>query len=155
MSSKTGEAVIGRRVMVDRRVFSWRTLVCGLLWSRRRNFRRDEDAGIPFSDWYHPWLFFLAVGTMLMSCLDAFLTLRLLDQGMYEANPVMAAFLEQGVASFALSKVFLTGTGILILVYLARVRFLNFLRTGLFLTLFFSLYASLVCYEFVNLLRYL
>ena len=138
--------------MANRRNFSSRTIVYGFTWSRRLNLRREEDAESLFLDWYHPWLFFLAVGTMLMSCIDAFMTLQLLERGMYEANPVMSKLLGQGMTTFVVSKMVLTGTGILILVVLAKVRFLNHLRTGLFLTLFFSLYACLICYEFVHLL---
>ena len=106
-------------------------------------------------DWHHPWLFFLSVGIMLLSCTDAFLTLLLIERGMIEANPVMAAVLGQGAATFAVSKVFMTGTSILILVFLAKFQFMNRLRTGLFLTLFFSLYSCLVCYELVHLLAVL
>ena len=140
---------------IDRRDFSWRTVFFGFTRSRRHNLRREDDAEILFLDWHHPWLFFLAVGTMIMSCIDAFMTLQLLQRGMIEANPVMAAILDQGTTAFAISKVTMTGTSILILVFLAKTRFLNRVRAGLFLTMFFSFYACLICYEFVSLLRVL
>jgi hypothetical protein len=139
----------------DRRTFSWRTVFFGFARSRRHSLRREEDADVVFLDWHHPWLFFLAVGIMIMSCIDAFMTLQLLQHGMIEANPVMAAVLGQSTAAFAVSKVTMTGTSILILVFLAKTRFLNRIRAGLFLTMFFSLYACLICYEFVALLRVL
>jgi hypothetical protein len=88
-----------------------------------------------------------------MSCIDAFMTLQLLERGMYEANPVMAAVLGQGATTFAVTKMLMTGTSILILVFLAKSRFLNRFRTGLMLTVFFSIYACLICYEFVHLMR--
>ena len=75
-----------------------------------------------------PWLFFLAVGIMLLSCVDAFMTLQLLERGMVEANPVMAAVLGHGTAIFATSKLLMTATGVLILVFLAKAQFLNRLR---------------------------
>lgn len=65
----------------------------------------------------------------------------------------MAALLGQSTATFAVSKMLMTGTSILILVFLAKARFLNRFRTGLLLTGFFSLYACLICYEFVHLIR--
>ncbi len=145
------EVLVDRRGLSDRRQFNWRTVAHGFLRSRRHNLRRSEDADVEFLDWHHPWLFFLAVGTMLLSCTDAFLTLKLLDLGMYEANPVMAGMMGQGTAAFAASKMVLTGAGILTLVFLAKARFLNRVRTGLFLTAFFSGYCCLVCYELVNL----
>jgi len=147
------EAIVDKRATMGRRVFTWKTIVFGFARSRRRNLRRELDAEVIFLDWHHPWLFFLAVGTMIMSCLDAFMTLQLLERGMVEANPVMAAILGQGTTTFAVSKMLMTGTSILILVFLAKSRFLNRFRTGLFLTVFFSLYACLICYEFVFLIR--
>lgn len=137
---------------IDRRSLSWRTFVFGFARSRRLSLRRVEDAEVLFLDSHHPWLFFLAVGTMIMSCVDAFMTLQLLQHGMVEANPVMAAILDQGTMAFAASKITMTGTSILILVFLAKIRFLNRVRVGLFLTVIFSSYACLICYEFVSLM---
>ena len=147
------EVIVDQRVIADRRQFSWRTIFFGFTRSRRHNLRREEDAEVMFLDWHHPWLFFLAVGTMIFSCLDAFMTLQLLERGFYEANPIMAAIMSQGTTAFAVTKMAMTGTSILILVFLAKARFMNRVRTGLILTIFFSLYACLVCYEFVFLMR--
>ena len=147
------EAISDQRVVADRRQFTWRTVFYGFMRSRRHNLRREDDGEVIFLDWHHPWLFFLAVGTMIFSCLDAFMTLQLLERGFYEANPVMAAIMSQGTAAFAVTKMLMTGTSILILVFLAKARFLNRVRTGLILTIFFTLYACLICYEFVFLMR--
>lgn len=142
----------GSRTQDDRRTLSWRTVFFGFLRSRRRDSRRGTEPESVFTDWHHPWLFFLAVGIMLMSCLDAFLTLQLLERGAIEVNPVMAAVMGHSTLAFAASKVVMTGFGILVLVFVAKLRFLNRIRTGLFLTCFFSFYAVLVCYEFVMLI---
>lgn len=141
------------RIETDRRRFSWRTVFFGFTRSRRHATRRDGEPDPVYTDWHHPWLFFLATGIMLMSSLDAFFTLQLLERGAYEANPVMAAVMERGTTSFTASKMALTGFGILSLVFLARSMFFNRLRTGLILTAFFSFYAVLICYEFVNLMN--
>ncbi|MBT8091095.1 MAG: hypothetical protein KJO01_12895 [Gammaproteobacteria bacterium] len=90
---------------------------------------------------------------MLLSSADAFLTLLLIEKGMVEANPVMQAAMTQGTGFFIGAKLSLTALGIFSLVYLAKSHFLNRFRTGLFLTVFFSAYACLVCYELVNLFR--
>jgi hypothetical protein len=128
------DKLANRRDPDRRREFSWRTVFFGFTRSRRHASRRDEDSGVIFMDWHHPWLFFLAVGIMLLSCADAFLTLTLMQHGMIEANP------------FAVSKVVMTGTSILILVFLAKARFMNRFR---------SVYCCLVCYEIVHLLAVL
>ena len=153
---KKAEAeVLGERTNGDRREFSWRTVFYGFALSRRHAHRRHEDVEVIFLDWHHPWLFFLAVGTMLLSCADAFLTLQLLERGMIEANPVMQALMNYGTSVFITTKLAMTAMGIFVLVFLAKAHFLNRFRTGLFLTMFFSIYAGLVCYELVNLFRLL
>jgi hypothetical protein len=151
--SKEVEGTAEVRDLADRREFGWRTVLFGFLRSRRREHRRSSEDEPVFIDWHHPWLFFLAVGTMLLSCLDAFFTLQLLDRGAIEVNPVMAMAINQGTLVFAASKLLMTGVGILMLVFLSRSRLLDRVRTGLFLTVFFSGYACLVCYQFVLLLQ--
>lgn len=147
------QGIADRRRCQSRRKITWRTALFGYLRSNRRTQRRAEDRDLAFTDWHHPWLFFLAVGIMLLSCVDAFMTLQLLERGMIEANPVMASALGHGTAQFAASKFLMTGVSILVLVFLARTYFMNLLRTGVLLTVFFSGYCCLVCYQFVNLLH--
>ena len=147
------EAAVDNRYVTDRRTLSWRTVLYGFVRSRRREHRRAAESDVRFLDWHHPWLFFLAVGTMVLSSLDAFMTLLLIERGMVEINPVMAAVMGYGTTWFAACKLFMTATGVLILVFMAKARFLNRFRTGLFLTIIFSFYACLVCYEFVHLMR--
>jgi len=139
----------------DRRNFSWRTVQSGFLRSRRRDIRRVTEEEPLFTDWHHPWLFFLATGIMLFSAMDAFMTLQLLDRGAIEINPMMAAVIGKSTLTFAVTKMALTGVCVLALVFLSRARFLNRIRTGLVLTMFFSFYAILVCYEFVLLIQQL
>ena len=146
-------AIDEQRALTDRRRFSWRTVAYGFTLSRRHAHRREADTEVIFLDWHHPWLFFLATGTMLLSCADAFLTLLLIERGMIEANPVMNAVMAHGTAVFTSTKLAMTAFGIFVLVFLAKSRFLNRLRTGLFLTTFFTFYACLVCYELVSLFR--
>lgn len=146
-------AISEHRASEDRRTFSWRTVTYGFTFSRRHSHRRSADNEVIFLDWHHPWLFFLATGTMLLSCADAFLTLLLIERGMIEVNPVMNAVMTQGTAVFTSTKLAMTAFGIFVLVFLAKSRFLNRIRTGLFLTMFFTFYACLVSYELVNLLR--
>ena len=155
MDDTISELMDENRNLCDRRDFDWRTVFYGFLRSRRHNPRRHSEADVVFLDWHHPWLFFLAVGAMLLSCVDAFLTLQLIDRGMIEANPFMAGVMGFSTASFMAIKMSLTGFGILTLVFLAKARFLDRIRIGIFLTTLFTGYACLVCYEIVNLLKLL
>ena len=152
MSEAVSAMAQEQRTRMDRRRFGWRTVLFGFTRSRRRQGRRDNDQ-VLFLDWHHPWLFFLSVGTMIFSAVDAFLTLLLIERGMIEANPVMAWIMEYDTAAFAASKLAVTALGILTLVYLAKTRFLDRFRAGLFLTALFSVYACLVCFEIVQLLH--
>jgi hypothetical protein len=153
LNTKVSENESCDRDKVERRRSTWRTVFYGFIYSRRRVHRRDVDADVIFLDWHHPWIFFLSIGTMLLSVTDAFLTLQLIDRGMIEANPVMQAVMSQSTALFVSTKLAMTAFGILVLVYLAKSRFLNRFRTGLLLTLMFTAYACLVCYELVMLFK--
>lgn len=148
---EAGRSKTDKRASSERRDFSWRTVIFGFARSRRREHRRTADEDVVFLDWHHPWLFFLATGIMLLSCADAFLTLQLLELGMIEANPIMEAVIAQSTVLFTSTKLAMTGFGIFVLVFLAKSRFLNRFRTGMLLTVFFSCYACLVCYELVSL----
>jgi len=155
MNGPNAGALTAERRYRERRHFGWRTVLYGFFRSRRRELRRTLDADVVFIDWHHPWLFFLSVGIMLLSSADAFLTLKLLELGMIEANPFMASTMGLGTTFFAATKMAVTGFSILTLVFLAKARFFDRVRTGLFLTVFFAGYACLICYEIVQLLRLL
>ncbi len=143
-----------KRTNTDRRSFSWRTVFYGFLRSRRRQPRRECESEPLFTDYHHPWLFFLATSIMVLSFADAVFTLALIERGAVEINPVMAAVINKGTQAFAMLKMLMTSIGILSLVFMARWRFIKRFRTGWFLTIFFSFYAMLVCYEFVFLIQY-
>lgn len=148
----TGDNTAWARSETDRRTVTWRTVLYGFFRSRRRGPRRANEVEPLFTDYHHPWLFFLATGIMLMSCVDAFLTLQLIDRGAIEINPVMALVIGKSATTFAVTKLLLTSIAIFTLVFVARAMFMQRIRAGLFLTFFFSVYAVLVCYEFVYLL---
>lgn len=142
----------GFRSQSDRRQLSWLTVFFGFLRSRRRSERRLGEVEPVFTDYLDPWLFFMATGIMLLSCIDAFFTLQLLDRGATEVNPIMAAVIDISASTFTVTKILLTSVATLALVFLSRVMFMKRIRTGLFLTFFFGCYTVLVCYEFIFLL---
>lgn len=95
---------------------------------RRESFRRDEDREKAFFFDRYNHKFFLAITVILMlSILDALLTLIVIDRGATELNPVMAHFLEYGTLTFVIAKYILTCIGVLILlifknVFLTRIK---------------------------------
>lgn len=151
MEKTTAAGYTEHRERIDRRQFGWRTVFYGFLKSRRRGHRRLDDGEDLYADWHHPWIFFLAVSVMILSSLDAFFTLQLLDRGATELNPIMAALIGEGTAQFAASKMLLTGFSILVIVFLSRAQVFNRFRTGAVLTFAFATYSCLVCYEILLL----
>jgi hypothetical protein len=93
----------------DRRSRSGLTIKSLLFGGRREKIRRQEDTRrYFFVDHYSPGLFFIIVSILFLCVIDALLTLRLLDQGAYEINPVMAYFLKFGPYTFFITKYLLT-----------------------------------------------
>lgn len=82
-----------------------------------------------------------------MSATDAFLTAILLVHGADEVNPLMAVLVYRSVAAFAAFKMAMTGTSILVMVFLSRYRFMRVLRVDLVLYAVLVIYAWLIGYE--------
>lgn len=131
---------------------SWKTVVFGFLRSRRHTLRRGGDASATYIDWHHPWLFFLAVGVMLMSVSDAFLTLYSLDRGAIEMNPLMDGLINWNTSGFVALKMVMTAFGLFALIYASRYRLFGRIRVGLFVTGFFCAYLVLTCHHLIGLI---
>ena len=140
-----------RRVDVDRRQHSWRTVTyCGLHGrGRRHSARRDKHSY--YLDWYEPGLVFTGLGILLLSCMDALLTLTLLNRGAYEANHLMAWLLESGDVVFVSAKVAITAVGILFLLMHSHFRLLSMTNGKRLLQMLLSVYGLLIAYELVLL----
>jgi hypothetical protein len=97
----------------------WRYL---LFSGRRANARRKEDIHRTFYfDRYSSNLFAAIIAILMLSVLDALLTLYLIDNGSTELNPVMSYFIEYGPFVFMGAKYFLTCTGVIILLLFRNV----------------------------------
>ena len=61
-----------------------------LFGGRRKSARRDRDKkDFIYVDQYHPWLLVAILLLVILSICDALFTLRLLEQGATEKNPLM------------------------------------------------------------------
>ena len=140
-----------RRDQKDRRRHSWRTLTyCGLQGRGRRRHARRGDSDY-YLDWYEPGLVLMGLGIILLSCIDALLTLTLLEHGAYEANQFMAQLLEISVSTFVVTKIAITCTGILFLLMHSHFQILKILNGKQVLKLVFSAYSALIVYQLVLL----
>ena len=96
--------------------------------------------------------FFLSVALLLLCGADALLTLRILETGGIELNPVMAALMDQGVQQFVGLKVALTALSSLLLVSIGfETKFFGRFNVAQILQWFAALYTLLVIYELVLL----
>jgi len=105
------------------------------------------NRALPVVDWHEPHLLAVAVGILLLSFADAFLTVTLLVFGAAEFNPLMAALIHKDITIFTSVKMGVTGVGVLALVPLSHYRLFGPFRvvTGLYLIL--AGYIALLLYE--------
>jgi hypothetical protein len=137
-----------RRVRADRRHRHWWSVFYGSFNPRRRApQRRLDDSHFHSLDWHSAHLLAVAIGILLLSVADAFLTVVLLQGGADEVNPIMAALIYRSVAMFAAMKMAMTGVGVMLMVFLARYRFMRLLRVEWVLYGVLIAYASLIGYE--------
>lgn len=136
-----------RRPRTDRRtthplLADWRWAFRG----RRRSSRRNGDT--PFPDHYDSRLVWVTLAVLILSTLDAALTLTLLDSGFVrEANPFMKLLIEHDVQVFINLKTALTAAGLLLMVVAAQTRLLGRIRVRTILYCVLGIYVALIGYE--------
>jgi hypothetical protein len=113
---------------------------------RRRAGRRATDHR-PVVDWHSPRLFIPVFAILVLSALDAGLTVTLMRHGAAELNPVMAWFLPQNLVGFALTKIALTGAGLCVLVACSRMRLFRRIPGELVVYAVLGVYVWLVAFE--------
>jgi Domain of unknown function (DUF5658) len=141
-------STLDRRGRADRRRRVWWSVWYGNFNPRRRGpQRRLDDSGFHSLDWHSAHLLAVAIGILLLSVVDAFMTVVLLQGGAEEVNPVMALVVYRSVTVFATLKMALTSVGIILMVFLARYRFMRLMRVEWVLYGVLIAYACLICYE--------
>lgn len=156
VAAADSDFVIERRSGKDRRKRSFSFLRRPFSPGRRRTLRRESDRRRFFLfDYYNPKLFGAIVLVLLLSVVDALLTLLLISEGARELNPVMAYFLALGPNIFLMSKYLMTAASVVIVVLLnyitiQRVRF----PMGELLRYFAGCFAAVVIWETVLLVRF-
>jgi hypothetical protein len=140
-----------RRRGPDRRRHSWRTLTyCGLHGRGRRHQVRRHDSSY-YLDRYDHGLVYTGLLVLLLSCVDAMLTLTLLDKGAYEANHLMAHLLSIGDKPFLVTKIVMTAAGVLFLLMHAHFRILRVTNGKRVLQLLAGIYGLLIAWELLLL----
>jgi Domain of unknown function (DUF5658) len=137
-----------RRRGPDRRKQPVRALFYGSFNPRRHGPRRDGETRLSGVDWHDPQWLAVAMLIVLFSCVDAFLTLMLMDHGAYEVNPLMAPLVGGSAVAFSLVKIGLTAGGVVLLTLLARMRAFGRVPVSLLLYTVLLGYGALLVYEF-------
>jgi hypothetical protein len=137
-----------RRGLADRRRRVWWSVYYGNFNPRRRAPpRRTDESRFHSLDWHSAHLLAVAIGILLLSVVDAFMTLLLLQGGADEVNPIMALVIYRSVAAFAAVKMGLTSVGIVFMVFLARYRFMRLMPVEWVLHGVLLAYVGLIGYE--------
>ncbi|MBI5055872.1 MAG: hypothetical protein HZB61_04575 [Nitrospirae bacterium] len=112
---------------------------------KRKIIRRESDKkNYLFVDLYSTRLLIVILSLLCLSCLDAYLTLVLIEKGkVIEANPIMAHFLEYGFLPFSIIKFVVTALSLIVLCLFKNV---NITRIGLPVAI--KIYVIVVAYEF-------
>lgn len=142
----TSEDCDERRLCGDRRQSFWQALYYGAWQGRRRENRRQSMPTISYLDWYRPALFLSAISLYLFSCMDAFITLFLIQQGATELNPFMHLAIHYNITVFLWLKILVTAAGILILVLYNHIK-IRKLQVEYLLHGSALIYAVLISYE--------
>jgi hypothetical protein len=135
-----------RRVRIERRRSVLRALWHGNFARRRHAPRRGTERHTVVTDWFHPQWLAVGLAILLLSVVDAFLTLTLLSHGASEVNPFMKPLVSGSGHSFAFWKTGLTALGVTVLILFARLRVWG-RGVGTLLYVVLAGYAALISYE--------
>jgi hypothetical protein len=145
ISLKSRLHIDNRRIIHDRRKQSAPFLSRHTIFGgRRRTIRRKEDRNKHvFVDHYGLRLFITLLLLLILSMLDAYLTLTLVRaNNAIELNPIMALYLEHGNMTFFLAKFLFTSAAVFIFCV-----FNHFSLTRISLALAIIIYLGVVFYE--------
>jgi Domain of unknown function (DUF5658) len=136
-----------RRGVGDRRTRTFYALFRGSMHPRRRSPRRDSDVGLAAVDWHDAQWLAVALLILVLSSADGLLTLMLTNRGAYEANPFMAPLVYGSGFAFAIAKMALTATGVVVLILLVRLRAFGRVPVSAVLYAILAGYGVLILYE--------
>lgn len=116
---------------------------------RRMEARRKGETTNCYVDQYHdPLLFFVVLSIIIMSVLDAFFTMVLLENGnIVEVNPLMAALIEKSNLLFFNVKYLLTTLSLILLVVYKNFSIFGAFKTTHVIFLIFGAFFLLNTYQ--------
>ncbi|MDV6340417.1 DUF5658 family protein [Nitrosomonas sp. Is35] len=120
----------------------------GIKMGRRIGERRVSEKGKPvYVDRYTGNVLFCVIAILLLSALDAYLTLNILANGGEEINWFMAVLIEESTEKFVAVKLALTAMALILLVIHHNVRLIESLRVRHLKYAILAGYGTLIGYE--------
>ena len=107
-----------------------------------------------YIDWYEPWPLVASVVIILLSSLDAFLTIILLNHGAVELNMLMDWLIKTDIRTFTAIKLAVTGLALVVLVLHFHFQVYRVLPVRYLMYALMPLYALLIAHE-LSLLGYM
>lgn len=136
------------RFIEDRRKAKMKSAVYSLFRRRRAVVRRDGDvAKAQYLDIHEPWVKLTMLAVLGMSCMDSIFTLRLLQLGSAELNPVMNYFIELDSGLFFAVKLFLTAFCVMFIVMHKKFTLFKVISGYHMLIGTLIMYVTLISYE--------
>lgn len=122
---------------------------------KRMHNRRAEEHKLPyFVDRFSSMMLAFVLMLVVASILDAVFTIRLIEAGGSEINPVMGRLMEHGTLAFFMGKYVLTVVGMpLLLIFKNHYLFGTRFRVGYLFPVLIGLYAVLISYQLVLMSR--
>ncbi len=128
-----------------------------LFFGKRKSVRRlGDNQKSYFLDHFSLKTFIIIISVVLLSVIDAILTLFLIHKGVAaEKNPIMSHYLKYGPLPFLTAKYLLTTTSVvLLLIYKNVYLFKTKIRAKYLFIVFFVIFASVVMWELYLIFRY-
>ena len=150
------EPDIDKRLGSDRRKTPTRPWDAFPPAGQRMAARRASEHRRPyFVDRFSSAMFIVVLTLIVASIVDAILTIRLLEAGAKEINPLMDRLLDHGIRTFLLGKYVLTVGGLpLLLIFKNHYLFGTRIRVGYLIPMAVALYVVLIGYQLVLMQKY-
>ena len=123
---------------------------CGIRQRGRRTSARRQEHNY-YLDKFSPQLALTTISILMLSCIDAFLTMTLLSRGATEDNYLMLQLLNISTEAFIGVKTAVTIIGLLVLLTHAHFKIFNITTGKHLLQLILAVYSALIVYELTML----
>lgn len=144
--------VLVKRDSVDRRSHFFKSFMYSMNKGGRVRARREfEEVQGYYTDSYDKRTGLYIIAITLLSVFDAFLTLNILDRGGIEVNPFMSALLDYNSSIFVLTKMVITGIGLLVVLVHINFQLFKVFSVKKLLVTILGGYSLLIGYELILL----